>query len=96
MCIVEKRTSKSLLSDGKVSTDERAATYEGPENMSIRENVAFKSFIEEINQGIRLISEHFQQTSKIKLLGGTFYFKLDKTDQLVLTLATNVKIDRPD
>ena len=50
--------------------------------------------IEDINNCLKQISDHLLENQKTQLLGGNFYFKIDKTDNLVLLFATNIKIDK--
>ena len=47
-----------------------------------------------MNSSIKQIEEHLKENSRVQLLGGIFYFKLDKSDTLVLLFATNIKVDK--
>lgn len=67
----------------------RVVTYEGPESMSLEEEVSSSAVIKDVQESIDSIVTHLCQQD-IFLQSANFYFKYSK-DELYLLFATNIK-----
>ena len=92
--VVEKVTNQNNFSDDKLPAIDRACTFEGPTHFSKHENVLSSATLDQIHQAVKQIEYHLLESTGNKLQRGSFYFKFDKNDQLVLLFATQIKIDK--
>lgn len=74
--------------------DDRIPTFEGQHHQSHPETVVTTSQVDDINSCIRQIQEHLLSNTHLALLSARFYFKIDRSDTLVLLFATNIKLDK--
>ena len=94
LSVVEKATNHHMLYDKRIPAEERLSTFEGPIQWAKLESVASNTLLEDVNASVKQIEQHLELHNSAKLLGGEFYFKVDRADNLVLLFALNIKTDK--
>ena len=91
--VVERQVNSNNFHDAKIPIDSRAATFEDLAE-SKSEHIVGNILIDEVTSAVKQICEHIRDNTNTTIQSGTFYFKYDKTDTLVLHFATNIKTDK--
>ena len=91
-------TNKISIFETRHTIEARSQTYEDEEDMMYTEKIGLQNTgyaYEKIVKSILQIVSHLKKGSDITLTRGSFFFKFNESDQPVLTLATELKTERP-
>jgi len=82
--------SQSFTTSRDLTLDDKVVTYEGPTNLSVDEKIFTTPTHTKVKAAIDSMLEHLGQQD-VKLLSAVFYFKIDRSNDLYLLYATNIK-----